>query len=160
MLERQALLLEPWRRHPASGQLRRVIRDLATHDPIGFAAWRADSTPGWFHQLLPSWLDVFETEDASHLCSVEAPWLWRRGWRVRDAEERLVGRVWGDWLHDDGGELLGRFEHGKLLSMAGLELGGFARVEGVCTVQFQPALEGNPFGRMLLLAAAVTAKGP
>src|SRR4051812_32879190 len=114
MLEQPRLYLEPWRADTAGGQVRRVIRDHATGQPLGFAAWRTEFTWDWLNRWLPGRLEVFETEDASHLCSLEAPWLWRRGWRVVDAEERLIGRVWDRWLHDETGHVLGYFKGGRL----------------------------------------------
>lgn len=158
MLERPSLHVAPWQVQEGKGRPQRLISDQLTREPLGFAEWRDACSVTWLRHILPGSLEVFETDDESHLLSLTAPSVWRRGWRVRDAEERVIGRVRGDLLLDEIGEMLGHFEGGRLFNRYGMELGNLEISEGSCIVAFQSALDGNPFARMLLLAAALTAQ--
>jgi hypothetical protein len=106
---------------------------------------------------------VYETEDASLLCTVHGR-RWRRLWRVQDSEGRHVGVIDGAVLLDAEGRRLGlrraaAGNSGNVVSPGGLELASFAPGERGLLVSFTAAVEGDPFARMILLAAALTLGG-
>src|SRR5436190_1390677 len=53
MLERPGLYLEPWRAEAPGGPARRIIRDQATGELLGFAAWRPEFSWAWLNRWLP-----------------------------------------------------------------------------------------------------------
>lgn len=100
MLESPGLLLRPWTApapEPHFGlignETANRFRDIAAvvdNRPLGFAVRR----PGTRWRRLP-WLarpciEVYETEDASLLCTAQRR-RWSRSWDVADAEGRAVG---------------------------------------------------------------------
>jgi len=168
MLEEQSLLLLPWAPRPIqpapSTQLRRSI--LATFDRrhLGYAGQRRCrfARLGW---LFPPVLEVCETEDESLLCSL------RPGWRfgsckVRDADGHIVGRLRGQAILDQFNQLFATIKAGqpggkaRFVAPDGTELGYVAfSPEGSC-LTFGPAIQSNPFAKMMLLAAVLREQRP
>src|SRR3954466_11038869 len=99
MLERKALLLLPWTLAAAP---RRPVLDGPGGPALGFVC-RTRPGPRWLRWLASPRLEVYETEDASLLCTVAAP-AWGRGpHTVRDAEGRCVGSVANGFVFDPFG---------------------------------------------------------
>jgi hypothetical protein len=159
MLEQTALLIEPW-----DGALPRRILDAATRASLGLVR-TGRPTGFWARWLqLPS-LEVCETDDLALLCRIRGHWgqPWR--WSVQDADEHFVGCLDREAVTDRSGQTVavrqpiagGTSE--RFLSPAGVELG--VREQGAEGVRLSYAvwLEGEPFARMLLLAAALTSEG-
>jgi hypothetical protein len=161
MLEYPTLLLLPWARGP--GQLpgrRRTILDPATGKPLGFARPRATSLPPWLRWLLRSALEIVESEDESLLCTLSCPWFVLRGWEVSDADEHPVGALRGHLILDRYDRQLAsvaRAEGGghRFLSPDGYELGFLGPAAADMRLTFAEHLAGDPFARMMLLAAAL-----
>src|SRR5262249_33074060 len=141
--------------------LTRPILDGGSGEELGFVR-RADPGPRWLRWLQPPVLEVYETEDASLLCTIHGR-LWRRLWCVQDSEGRHVGVIDGAVLLDVEGRRLGlrraAGNSGNVVSPGGLELASFAPGERGLLVSFTAAVEGDPFARMILLAAALTLSG-
>ncbi len=160
MLERQGLMLKPWTAPPdaADGRVpRRAVLDAGTGEPLGFVAL---ATPGsrWLRWLRPVRLEVYETEDASLLCSLRGPAFGRRAWEVRDSEDRPVALFFQGIILDAEGRRQATLERsadggGTFVNSSGLELAAFAPSSGGTTLTFSASLEGDPFARMALLAA-------
>ncbi len=164
MLERQRLLLCPWAEPtaapaaPRAGPRRQVL-DAATGEPLGFVARRRPAS--WLRWLAAPVLEVYETEDASLLCTLRGPFWKDRPWEVHDADERHVGSFDRSAVRDAYGVRLAalhRQEGGPgtaFVTPAGLELAAFAPGERGVLLAFAPAVDGNPFARMALLGAAL-----
>lgn len=111
-------------------------------------------------------LTVYETEDESLLCQVSGRWGLVLGWIVRDADGCLVGRLTQTksdlCIEDHQGQLLTCLHwlpdhlEGRFVTPRGIELGTLDRLGSERRLTFGPELEGAPFNRMLLLAAALT----
>jgi hypothetical protein len=106
-------------------------------------------------------LEVFETEDESLLCTLACPWLVVRGWEVSDADEHLVGTVRGCLILDRIHHLLASVDRTegsghRFLSPDGYELGWLNPGAGDDQLDFAEHLAGDPFAKMMLLAAALT----
>jgi hypothetical protein len=159
MLEQPALLLLPWNGPPASRS--RVIVDAATRAPLGVARFSRPASV-WSRWLKWTSLEVCETADLALLCHVRRLWGRPPPWFVRDADDRLVGRLQGPVVSDALGRTVairdkvagGGAE--RFLSHQGVELGMLEYRMEELVISFGVWLEGEPFTRMLLLAAAVT----
>jgi hypothetical protein len=157
MLERPGLLLDPW--EAEGGTARRAVRDAATGEALGFVA-RSAPAPRWLRWLKGDVLEVYETEDASLLCTLRGPSFGRRAWEVCDSEGRRVATVLPAVLLDAEGRpqarRQGRADGGAAYrNAAGLELATLAPAGRGLVLTFAAAVEGNPFARMALLGAAL-----
>jgi hypothetical protein len=159
MLEQTSLLLLPWDGTPP--RRARCILDAGTRAPLGLAR-SCPPAQFWSRWLgLPS-LEVCETADLALLCQVHRPWPRPARWSVTDADGQLVGRLHGGDVTDRLGQTVavraplagGAGE--RFVSPAGVELGVLEPGEEGLRLSFAVWLEGEPFARMLLLAAAVT----
>jgi hypothetical protein len=162
MLERQGLVLGPWATPDTRpDQLRRrVVLDAATGEALGFVTQAAPGTR-WLRWLRPAVLEVYETEDASLLCTLRGPSLGRRVWEVQDAEGRRVATLSQAVVRDAEGRqqatLRKSARGGTFFTPSGLELAAFTPSERGVVLTFAGALEGNPFARMALLGATLAA---
>jgi hypothetical protein len=166
MLEQRGLLLGPWRQAEAGpGAARgrtRPVTDLDGGRPLGFVRL----LPGLDWPLL-RWLsrpsfEVYETEDASLLCTAARlrglPWCWE----VRDAEERRVAVVYRRLVLDGAGRRLAAVAWlagagpARFLGPRGAELGSCRAGPGWTALTFAACLAQAPFTRMALLGATLT----
>jgi hypothetical protein len=159
MLESTALLLSPWQGAPS--HLSRPILDAATLTLLGQAR-SSSSGSAWQRWLGNTDLEVCETADLALLCHVHQHWGMIPRWSVRDADGQLVGRLEGRILRDAFGRTVAvrRVAAGetgeRFLSPQGVELGTLEQRSDGLLLTFGIWLEGEPFARMLLLAAAAT----
>src|SRR5262245_31890319 len=92
MLEQESLLIKPWAPHASGTHLTRAVCALAGGDVLGYA--EMGSLKGrWLSWLWGPSLHVRESEDASLLMIIHRTFRWSRSWKVRDADERLVGTI-------------------------------------------------------------------
>jgi hypothetical protein len=163
MLERQGLVVGPWAAVPDLREgrpRRRAVLDAATGEPLGFVARAAPGTL-WLRWLRPAVLEVYETEDASLVCTLRGPSLGRRTWEVRDSEGRRVATLFQAVVRDAEGRRQATLQRsargGTFYNQAGLALAAFTPCERGTVLTFAAALEGNPFARMALLGATLAA---
>jgi hypothetical protein len=152
MLEQTALLLRPWR----SDGVRPVCESDGAR-AVGVVR-RADG--GWFARPV---LVVVEGEDESLLCTAVGGWWWRGRWRVHDADGHVVGQV----RHERGGRIALRDSVGSAVAASesggafrtpgGLQLARLERAGEGERLTFTPGPSCDPFARMLVLVAALTA---
>ncbi len=164
MLESDALILilEPWD-HPQSRNRKRRIRNAAGMY-LGFADWR----PAWTLPIIGRWswpiVRVFETEDASLVCTVFQRSTQR--WEVFDAENRLVGACQyhlaeGTRIDDAFGRpvawLIGKpgTSHRRIGGPDGGEIGSVHQMNEQSRLEFDPDSEVSPFVKMVLVAAVI-----
>ncbi|HEV3204428.1 MAG TPA: hypothetical protein VGY77_08600 [Gemmataceae bacterium] len=183
MLEAQSLWLAPWSREGNPDGLRwfgfqehhdrKPIRDLTTEVYLGFARRKRVVISSWIPW--PAWpvIEVFETEDASLLFTTYCR-SWFRTWEVVDAENHLVGclrpgpgsshatkKLPGIRINDSSIQSIAWMERpaapstGRILGPAGKELGFLAPSDQGTELRFAASLQGDPFAKMLILAACL-----
>jgi hypothetical protein len=170
MLEQDGLWLGPWQLTPAGKASAAVGRagrpawtrpvlDLASRRQLGFVLRRAGLALPLLRWLTGYTLAVFETEDASLLCTLTRCWSPAWCWDVQDADGRRVAVVYRRLLLDGAGYRLARIvpadPAGNFLSPQGIELGTFRLAGGEAYLTFAPVLEREPFARMALLGATL-----
>jgi hypothetical protein len=136
-----------------------------THTPLGVARRRVGSERRWLCWFArPVW-EICEREDDSLLMTIHGAWLWSGATDVFDAEPRHVGCVQRGRLVDSTGLELAQLERlampGALrfVSPQGLEFATVQFVSGSASLCFRPILEGEPFLKMLVLAATLACHG-
>jgi hypothetical protein len=161
MLEQPALLLRPCAAgdHPAP---RRVgIIDPITEVALGFASRRrARGRLAWLRAWGPPVIEVHESDDEPLLFTMRRGWGFGRRWRVEDAEGTSVGRVVGPFLLDRRERPLAHFRRSEAGTASykdvhGREIAATAAGDEGVRLTFRPDGEGNPFVKMLLLAATL-----
>jgi hypothetical protein len=127
----------------------------------------------WLRWFLPPTWTVCENEDRSLVFTLSRTWLGAE-WTIIDSEPRHVGTVLNMpgrspslalYIADRRGSLLAREDTGclarfeestaKFVSPTGIELAALEFRDGERELSFAETTESNPFGRMLLLAAAL-----
>jgi hypothetical protein len=163
MLEHSSLLVHAWTQATlADGEPAwiRVITDAGAHR-LGFVRFVGDPRRSWFSWLRTLRLDVYETDDASHLMSLARSWSMLRIWEIDDADNRHVGSVYTKSIVSSEGDQLGYVdressEHGRLLDRAGQVLLRYRMRANQTELTFTPEPTGNPFLRMLMLGCVLT----
>src|SRR5690242_11430614 len=108
MLEHSCLHVAPWtptRADAFQSWIRPISASPST--PLGFVRLEGAFRTAWFSWLRSVHLDVYETEDASHLMRLIRSWGVLQLWDVYDAEERRVGSIYPPSLVDAEGERRG-----------------------------------------------------
>jgi hypothetical protein len=175
MLESSQLLLRPWApstqltdrlgRTPSLTWTRGIL-DAASDEVLGAASWRQRATPIWLRWLVRPSVEVYETEDQSLLCTVRRGWGPATSWHVSDADGRPVGTIRGAVVLNALGRRLGVFESlgagttRRFRAPDGREMGTLQQRGDGTLVSFGADLEGDPFSRMILLAAALAERQP
>jgi hypothetical protein len=162
MMEQSSLTLRPWttpRRGEPGGMVRAIVDEAG--EAIGFVRQPPPRIPRWLSWLSRRTIEVYEAPDGSLVFALRRAWGWRGGWQLLDADERLVGTLRGRVMLDGFGHFLAAMEpvdeagRAQFLAFEGRQLGRYA-VDGDGTqLIFAPALEGNPFAKMLLLGAVL-----
>lgn len=147
MLERQALLIRP---PDATG--RRGIVDPESGAALGHAGRR--------RPRLLTVLEVREVEDEPLLFTARRWWLVGPIWAIRDADGNGVGFVGGTWVQNHWGRrVAGREPAGPGRTLfrgrQGQELAAIQDDKEGRRLLFSAELDGEPFVKMLLLAAAL-----
>jgi hypothetical protein len=157
MLEHTCLLIHGWNPSDADASWRRVVTDSAGQ-PLGFVQYQPPRQDSWLAWLRRTRLEVYETEDASHLMTLVRGWRFGRTWNVYDAEDRFVGTVFPSLIVSSDGYRLGEHapasvQHGALVDGVGMSLLSYLkRAEQIFEIRFTPTAMTNPFLRMLLLS--------
>jgi hypothetical protein len=144
-----------------SARFRNVI-DPGSRKVLGFAcAFESATWPGirWLARRV---MEVYETEDASLVCTMSRSWALAWGWNVKDADDRRVAVVHKRVIVQSTGRVLAVTElpaglaSGRFLNPRGMELGSFCTGTEGTSLTLAPILEGDPFSRMALLAAVLS----
>lgn len=164
MLEHSSLVVQAWTRTILVEGVEAWIRAItdSTAHPLGFVRWQKPAEPSWFFWRRKARLDVFETQDASHLMTLTRSWTMLRLWDVHDAEERHIGTIYPKRLVANEGQLLGFLDlesarQGRIFDLSGHILLRFAKKTGDdLEVTFAQDQAVNPFLRMLMLGCLLT----
>jgi hypothetical protein len=160
MLEHSPLLIHPWTYKPlldGAAWVRPIT--AAAGLSLGFLRLDGEPNPSWFAWLRKVRLEVFETDDASHLMTLTRRWGISNSWDVEDAELRHVGTIYPKTLVSSENQCLAYFDYegGRILDPMGRVLALFnKRGPGVVEVAFKPEAPVNPFLRMMMLGSVLT----
>lgn len=152
MLEHRVLLVR-WRASSAA----QAIVDGDSGAALGYARWEMERIPWWRRLFQCGVLAVHEQEDEPLLLTIRRGWSWPWRCRVCDAEGELVGGMIGRSIHDRYGHLLAIFEDGVFRASDHRALAEMTRTAEGLRVTFSGDIAGEPFVKMLLLAAALSA---
>ncbi len=156
MLEHRALLVRP--RSPSGV---RCIIDGESGKPLGFARWEIETTHSWWPFFARSILAVREQEDEPLLCTLRHAWGLLPRCEVRDAEGNRVGSCsyMGRIIRDRYGRRLGSFhsEDCTVRSPTRRVLAEWSATTDGVRIIFRDDIAGEPFVKMLLLAACLWA---
>jgi hypothetical protein len=133
-------------------------RDIAAASgaPVGSARWRPPGRPAWW-RFGRRVLEVREHDDEPLVFTVRRCWGLLSRYEVRDADGHGIGYVLGPWLQDSYGGCLAvcRPEAGGVLAPDGDVLAAVSNGGGATRVRFASSAAGDPFLKMMLLAAAL-----
>ena len=150
MLEHRVLLLR-WRTSSAVQPI--VDGDSAV--PLGYARWQTPPCRWWRRLFGGALLAVHEQEDEPLLFTVRrAGSLWPRR-EVRDADEQPIGCVLGRLVHDRFGRLVAALQEGLFRNAHQHILAELTVSADGVRLTFGDDIAGEPFVKMLLLAAAL-----
>lgn len=160
MLESSRLLVGPRRPAGEASVRSREVRDRETGERLG--AVREAPRPAWLRWLPGPVLEVREAGDEPLLFTVRRTWVAVPTWEVLDAEGRCVGYFRASEVADPFGQTLAAWAAegvgpgGRWVTPQGQELlrvsPGWAEET---VILFDPRLDGNPLGKMVLLAATL-----
>jgi len=164
MLEHSSLLVHGWTRTTLADAAEAWVRPITdgAARPLGFVRYQKLPALSWFFWLPKVRLDVFETEDASHLMSLTRSWTMLHIWDLHDADQRLVGSVYPKTLVASAGESLGFLDlesgdQGSIVNPSGQALARFRKKSGSSfEMAFAPDPAANPFLRMMMLGCLLT----
>lgn len=161
MLEHSILVLHAWAHSPQADGARawtRTVCDAAGRS-LGFVRFAGAPSSSWFSWFRTLRLEVYDTDDASHLMSLTRSWGVLRAWRVFDADELDVGTIYTTAIVTSENQIVGYFdrEQRQILDASGRKLARFVIQEtGVTELSLAADLPANPFLRMLLLGSVLT----
>jgi hypothetical protein len=151
MLEHRVLLVRS--RTPSSVQ---AIIDGDSGAALGYARWEAGPSPWWRRVFGGGVLAVHEQEDEPLLLTIHRGWSWLPRRRVCDAEGKPVGDLLGRIIHDRYGRPLAALENGVFRAPDRRALAELASTAEGLRLTFSDDIAGEPFVKMLLLAAALS----
>src|SRR6185437_5416973 len=149
MLEHRMLLVRP-----RTASAVQTIVDGDSGAPLGFARWEAEES-AWRRFFGRRLLAVHEHEDEPLLFTLRRAWSLLPRREVRDAEDQPVGSLFGRLIHDRYGRPLAALQNGLFLSPRRLILAELMSTSEGLRISFSPDIAGQPFVKMLLLAAAL-----
>lgn len=150
MLEHRVLLVRS--RTLSSVQ---AIVDGDSGAALGYARWEREPSPWWRRMFRRNVLAVREQEDEPLLLTVHRTWRLRACRCVCDAEGRPVGIVLGRLIQDCRGRPIAVLENGVFRSPDRRVLAELVPTAEGLQLTFSDDIAGEPFVKMLLLAAAL-----
>lgn len=150
MLEHRVLLL---RRCSASAV--QAIVDGDSGAALGYARRQAERTGFWRRLFGGGVLAVHEQEDEPLLFTVRRAWSLLPRREVCDADEQPVGTLLGRLIHDRFGRPVAHLEQEVFLTPCRRVLAKLHATPDGLRLTFGDAVVGEPFVKMLLLAAAL-----
>jgi hypothetical protein len=150
MLEHRVLLVRS--RTPSSVQ---AIVDGDSGAALGYASWETEPSPWWRRMFGRGVLAVHEQEDEPLLLTIHRGWSWLPRCRVCDAEGKPVGALLGRIIQDRYGRSLAALDNGIFRTPDRRALAELAPTAEGLRLTFSDDIAGEPFVKMLLLAAAL-----
>jgi hypothetical protein len=154
MLEQRVLLVRP-----RTASALQAIVDGESGAPLGFVHWKAETPSFWWRLFGGCVLAVHEHEDEPLLFTLRRAWSLLPRREVRDAEDQPVGSLFGRLVHDRFGRPVAALQDGLFRSPRRRILAELATTPEGLRIAFSPDIAGQPFVKMLLLAAALQMVG-
>jgi hypothetical protein len=123
--------------------------------PLGFVHWSRSGSRSWWRLFGDCVLEVHEQEDESLLFTLHRAWSFLPRCEVRDADGQPVGSVLGRLIQDRFGRTLAAFQEGVFRNPTQLVLAELTPTADGLRLAFRDDIAGEPFLKMLLLAAAL-----
>src|SRR4051794_30360819 len=124
MLEHARLHIAGWTA-AAKGWTRAVSDEAGS--PLGFIRFTGRTKASWFSWLRGTRLEVYETDDASHLMTLVRSWGMTRIWDVYDADDQHIGSVYLSSLVDATGERRGYIDVERIVDPSRQTLATFRK---------------------------------
>jgi hypothetical protein len=153
MLEHRILLVRP----RAASAVQAIV-DGDSGAPLGFARWQAQDESPWWHFFGRRVLAVHEHEDEPLLFTIRRAWSLLPRREVRDAEGQIIGSLLGPLIHDPFGRTVAARQGGNDGIFRGPDrrtLAEAAPTADGLRISFSADIAGEPFVKMLLLAAVL-----
>ena len=154
MLEHRVLLVRP--PTPSSVQ---VIVDGESSAVLGYARWEMQPSAWWRRMFRSGVLAVHEQEDEPLLLTIRQSWTWLPRRCVCDADGNSVGSLHGRIIHDRYGRPLAAWENGVFRAPDRRVFADLVSTADGQRLTFHDDIAGEPFVKMLLLAAALQFAG-
>lgn len=151
MLEHRVLLVRT--RSPVPS-----VRDILDGDSgaaLGYARWQTEPSSWWRRMFGCGVLAVHEQEDEPLLLTVRRVWKFSTRRRVCDADGQPLGDLLGRLIYDRYGRPLAALEDGVFRAPDYLVLAELAATAEGLRLTFHDDIAGEPFVKMLLLAATL-----
>lgn len=157
MLEHRVLLVRS--RSASTGETPvpsvQAIVDGDSGATLGYARWETEPSRWWRRLFRRGMLSVHEQEDEPLLLTIHDGWRWLPRRCVCDAEGRPVGALLGRVIHDRYGRPLAALENGAFRAPDRRALAELIPTAEGLRLTFSDDIAGEPFVKMLLLAAAL-----
>jgi hypothetical protein len=150
MLEHRVLLL----RARTSAAVQPIV-DADSGAALGYARWQVESGRSWRRLLGRGVLAVHEQEDEPLLFTVRRAWSLFPRCDVCDADDQPVGSLAGRLIHDRYGRPIASLEEDSFRDSDRRILAELAASGEGLRLTFSDDIAGEPFVKMLLLAAAL-----
>jgi hypothetical protein len=132
-----------------------AIVDGESGVPLGYARWESDPSPWWRRWFQRGVLAVHEQEDEPLLLTIRQGWGWPPRRCVCDAEGNSVGSLGGRFIQDRYGRRLATLENGLFRAPDQRVLADLVSTTEGQRLTFSDDIAGEPFVKMLLLAATL-----
>jgi hypothetical protein len=150
MLEHRVLLVRS-----AAKSAARSIVDGESGAVLGYARWQPQQASWWRRVLGSRTLAVHEQEDEPLLLTIHRSWSLLPSRQVCDADGQPVGALFGRLIYDRYGRLLAALEDGVFRDPHRRVLAELAPTTEGLRLTFSDDIAGEPFLKMLLLAAVL-----
>ena len=151
MLEHRILLVQP----RTTSDVQPIV-DGDDGAPLGFVRWSPETTGGWWLPFGRCLLAVHEREDEPLLFTLHRAWSLLPRREVHDADGQLVGTLLGRVIHDRYSRPVAAFGEGIFRNAYKRVLGELHATAEGWRLAFSNDLAGEPFVKMLLLAATLS----
>jgi hypothetical protein len=158
MLEHHVLLVRSRTASPTGATPEPQVRAIVDGDSgavLGSARWETEPSPWWRRMFSRSLLAVHEQDDEPLLFTIRRAWGFIPSREVCDADGHTVGTLIGRIIHDRHGRPLAVLKNGVFHDAGQHTLAELSSTPEGLRLTFGNGIAGEPFVKMLLLAAAL-----
>jgi hypothetical protein len=162
MLEHRVLLVRPRTSSSVGPSPRPPVQAIVDGDSgamLGYARWETEPAPWWRRMFGGGVLAVHEQEEEPLLFTIRRIWGLIPRREVCDADGQPVGTLLGRLVHDRYGRPLASLENGVFRDANQHALAKLSSSPEGLRLTFCDDIAGEPFVKMLLLAAALQVAG-
>jgi hypothetical protein len=162
MLEHHVLLVRSRTASPTGAMPEPQVRAIIDGDSgavLGYARWETEPSPWWRRMFSGSLLAVHEQEEEPLLFTIRRAWGFIPRREVCDADGHPVGSLSGRIIQDRHGRHLAVLVNGVFRDANQHTLAELSTTPEGLRLTFGNGIAGEPFVKMLLLAAALLVAG-